>query len=156
MRHFNRGRTRQMFSSCYLVAFMTCLCLAGCMGTPKHATWNTATGGEQYERLMWKAIQDKDWDNVERHLSPTFIGVNPEGQMLDRSGWTAYWKSAQPAELSLGEVNIQPEGPDMKVSSVLQLQGGKTAGALRVISIWQLIKSRWSLTATSLTPIQNR
>ncbi|HET9838775.1 MAG TPA: nuclear transport factor 2 family protein [Candidatus Angelobacter sp.] len=126
------------------------------MGTSKHATWNTATGGEQYERLMWKAIHDKDWDNVERHLSPTFIGVNAEGQMLDRPAWIAYWKSVLPAELLLGEINVQPEGADMKVSGILQLQGGRTAASLRVISIWQQVKTRWTLTATSLTPIQNK
>jgi len=151
MQNSLRTRIRAPLSLLFFVSFV--VCVLGCAGTPKHPNWTTATGGEQYERLMWKAIQDKDWDNVERHLSPTFIGVNPEGQMLDRSGWTAFWKSAQPAELSLGEVNVQPEGADMKVSSILQLQGGKTAGALRVISIWQLIKNRWSLTATSLTPI---
>ena len=84
------------------------LLLSGCAGTPKHPTWGNATGGEQHERLMWKAIHDKDWGNVERHLSPTFIGVNAQGQMLDRIGWLAYWKSVQPAELSLGELAVQP------------------------------------------------
>jgi|SRR5579859_4687110 len=132
------------------------LLLAGCAGTSKHHTWNTATGGEQYERLMWKAIHDQDWDNVERHLSPTFIGVTSEGQALDRAGWIAYWKGLQPVDFGLGEVNVQPEGADMKVSCILQLQGGRTAGALRVISIWQQVKTRWALTATSLTPIQNK
>jgi uncharacterized protein DUF4440 len=135
------------------------LLLGGCAGPPRHATWNNATGGEQYERLMWKAIREKDWDNVERHLSPTFIGVNPEGQMLDRSGWIVYWKSAQPVEFSQGELVVQPEGADMKVSSIVQLQSGGQASAgsgLRVVSIWQPIKNRWALTAISLTPIQNK
>jgi hypothetical protein len=134
------------------------LLLSGCAGTPKHPTWGNATGGEQHERLMWKAIHDKDWGNVERHLSPTFIGVNAQGQMLDRIGWLAYWKSVQPAELSLGELAVQPEGIDMKVTCLLQIQGSKTsrpAGGFRVISIWQPVKKRWALTATSITPVQN-
>jgi uncharacterized protein DUF4440 len=128
------------------------LLLAGCAGAPKHATWNSATGGEQYERLMWQAIQQKDWDNIERHLSPTFVGVNPQGQMLDRAGWMAYWKALPAIEFSLGEVAVQPEGADMKVTSVVQMSAG---GALRAVSIWQQVKTRWSLTAASLTPIQH-
>lgn len=132
--------------------------LAGCAGPPKHAVWANATGGEQHERLMWKAIHDKDWDNVERHLSPTFVGVNAQGQMLDREGWLAYWKSVQPAEFSVGDLAVQPEGVDMKVTCILQLQGSQVsgpAGGFRVISIWQQGKKRWALTATSITPVQN-
>jgi len=128
------------------------LLFTGCAGAPKRATWNSATGGEQYERLMWQAIHQKDWDNIERHLSPTFIGVNPQGQMLDRAGWIAYWKALPAVEYSLGEVAVQPEGADMKVTSVVQLS---TGGALRAVSIWQQVKTRWSLTAASLTPIQH-
>jgi hypothetical protein len=136
------------------------LFLIGCAGTPKHATWSTATGGEQYERLMWQAIHEKDWAEVERHLSPTFVGVNAEGQMLDRGGWIAYWKSSQPVDFSLGELAVQPEGADMKVTSIIHFQAGAgkslgTPSGLRVISIWQQIKTRWALIATSITPIQN-
>lgn len=137
--------------SCFLAIFVVCISLAGCAGAPKHATWNNATGGEQYERLMWQALHDKDWPNIERHLSPTFIGVNPQGQMLDRAGWIAYWKAFPALEFSLGEVAVQPEGADMKVTSVVQMSG---SGSLRAVSIWQQVKTRWSLTAASLTPIR--
>ncbi|MBZ5504689.1 MAG: nuclear transport factor 2 family protein [Acidobacteriia bacterium] len=133
------------------------LALAGCAGEPKHPTWNNATGAEQHERLMWKAIQEKDWANVERHLSPTFIGVEADGQMFDRAGWLQHWKSALAGEFSLGEVQVQPEGPDMKVTYVFHVQGNGTGPAppagLRVVSVWQQIKTRWTLTATSITPV---
>jgi hypothetical protein len=136
------------------------LLMAGCAGPPKHARWGNATGGEQHERLMWQAIHDKDWAQVERHLSPTFVGVNAEGQMLDHAGWIAYWKNSQQIDFSLGELAVQPEGADMKVTSIIHIQGGANkalgaSGGLRVISIWQQIKKRWALTATSITPIQN-
>src|ERR1051326_3455360 len=136
-----------------ILILSTALLAAGCAGTPKHATWNNATGGEQYERLMWQAIHDKDWANIERHLSPTFIGVNPQGQMLDRAGWMTYWKGLPAFEFSLGELAVQPEGADMKVTSVVQMSGG---GAVRVVSIWQQVKNRWALTAASLTPIRQQ
>jgi hypothetical protein len=136
------------------------LLMAGCAGPPKHARWANATGGEQHERLMWQAIHAKDWAQVERHLSPTCVGVYAEGQMLDRAGWIAYWKNSQQIDFSLGELAVQPEGADMKVTSIIHFQGGASkalaaSGGLRVISIWQQIKKRWALTATSITPIKN-
>ena len=162
MRVFPATRKRLLFSSCFFVSFVVSFCLAatGCAGTSKHPAWKNATGSEQHERLMWQAIHEKDWDNIERHLSPTFVGVNSEGQMLDRAGWLAYWKSVQPVEFSLGDLAVQPDGADMKVTSVIHLQGGAgkisgPTGGLRAISIWQEVKARWTLTATSITPIQS-
>ncbi len=125
---------------------------AGCAGPPKHAVWPNATGAEQHERLMWEAVQKKDWANYERHLSPTFIGVNAEGKVFDRESWLAYWKNSQGTEFSIGDVNVQPEGTDMKITYVLQPPG---SGPLRVVSVWQQVKVHWFVTATSLTPIKN-
>jgi ketosteroid isomerase-like protein len=107
---------------------------------------------------MWQAIRDKDWANVERHLSATFIGVNADGQMFDRAGWLQHWKSAPVGEFSLGELQVQPEGPDMKVTYIFQLQGtgASSAAGLRVVSVWQQVKAGWVLSATSLTPIQSK
>jgi hypothetical protein len=141
----------------FFVSFVVVLFILGCAGEPKHPKWKNATGAEQHERLLWKAIQGKDWGNVERHLSQTFIGVTSDGQMFDRTGWLQHWKSTPVGEFSLGEVQVQPEGPDMKLTYILQFQGaGRGAGAgLRVVSVWQQLKSGWMLTATSLTPVQS-
>src|SRR5512147_2946364 len=127
-------------------------------GVPKHATWNNATGAEQYERLMWKAIRDKDWKAVEYRLAPTFIGTTESGQALDRSAWIDHWKGSPVPDFSLGEVTVQPAGHDMVVTYVLALTGApgatQAALALRVISVWQTVKNGWVLTATSMTPIR--
>ena len=161
MQSFGKVKTRFFFSSCSLVSFVVGLCLltAGCAGTPTHPAWSNATGAEQHERLLWKAISEKDWVNVERHLSPTFIGVNADGQSFDRAGWLGYWKSSPLAEFSLGEVSLQPEGPDMKMTYTFHAQGARGSSpaspeGFQVISVWQEIKSRWFLTATSFTPIR--
>jgi Domain of unknown function (DUF4440) len=134
--------------------------LAGCAGEPKHPTWTNATGVEQHERLMWQSIQSKDWANVERHLSPTFVGVTPNGRMFDRAGWVELWKGAEVQEFSLGDMQIQPEGTDMKATYILHVKASARAqlpsSGLRVISIWQEVKSRWMLTAMSITAIQNQ
>jgi len=140
--------------SCFLL-----LMAAGCGGgVPKHATWSNATGAEQHERLMWKAIHDKDWKAVEYRLAPTFIGTTSNGKALERSAWIDYWKAAPINDFSLGEVTVQPSGHDMVVTYVLSLSGGPAASqgrpGQRVISVWQAVKSGWVLTATSITPIR--
>jgi hypothetical protein len=138
------------------LAVIFCLLLVGCAGEPKHATWVNATGAEQHERLMWKAIQEKSWTDFEHHLSATFVGVNAEGKLFDRAGWLEQWKSAAVQDFSLGELQVQPEGPDMKVTYILQLQGpGAAPAGWRVVSVWQQLKRGWVLSAMSMTPVQN-
>jgi hypothetical protein len=124
----------------------------------KHPAWKNATGAEQYERLMWKSIHEKEWKEVEYHLASTFVGVNAQGLALDRDGWVEYWKSAKIKELSLGDFSVQPSGTHMVVTFVLRLSSDtpdSTGGSstFRVISTWQQVKAGWILTATSLTPV---
>ena len=135
------------------------LLITGCSaGVPKHPTWKNATGAEQYERLMWKAIHERNWKQVDEHLASMFVGVNAEGRVFDRPSWVEYWKSHPVSEYSLGEVTVQPAGASMVVTYVLNLpdaSGPPQAGpALRVISVWQEVKNGWLLTATSATPVQ--
>jgi hypothetical protein len=150
------------FSLWCFVSFVVGLCslAAGCAGEPRHPTWKNATGAEQHEHLMWQSIQGKDWANVERHLSPTFVGVTADGRMFDRAGWLQQWQSTQVQEFSLGEVQVHPEGIDMKVTYIFHVQasaiGPPPSSGFRVVSIWQDVKSRWLLSATSITPIQNQ
>lgn len=134
-----------------VVAF---LCVSGCAGEPKHPNWKNATGAEQYEWLMWKAMRDKNWKEVEYHLAPTFVGVTDAGQTVDRDGWVEYWKAAAIGEFSLGEVSVQPSGTDMTVVYVLHLSGNKNQ-AFRMVSVWQEIKRGWLLIAASTTPIRS-
>jgi hypothetical protein len=158
MQSSHKLRTLSFVPLCSFV-FSLCFLLAGCAGEPKHPTWKNTTGAEQNERLMWQSIQGKDWVNVEGHLSPTFVGVTADGRMFDRAGWLQQWKSAELGEFSLGEVQVLPEGTDMKVTYIFHAQAagvapGSTA-AQRVVSIWQQIKTGWVLTASSITPMQN-
>lgn len=159
MPRFTKAKNRRLSSLCSFVVGLGLL-IAGCAGEPKHITWTNATGAEQNERLMWQAIQGEDWVNVERHLSPTFIGVAANGRMFDRTGWVELWQGAEVQEFSLGEMQIQPEGTDMKVTYIFHVKGSAKAqlpsSGLRVISVWQEVKGRWMLTAMSLTAIQNQ
>jgi len=161
MPRFTKAKNRRRVSLCSFVSLVVGLGLltGGCAGEPKHPTWKNVTGAEQTERLMWQAIQAKDWANVERHLSPTFVGVTADGRMFDRAGWVEQWKSAQIRESSMGEVQVRPEGVDMKVTYVFHVQttilGPAPPEGFRVMSVWQEVKSRWMLSAISITAIQN-
>lgn len=161
MPHFAKAENRRPSSLCPFVSFVVGLIilLSGCAGEPKHPTWKNATGAEQNERLMWQSIQRKDWITVEGHLSPTFIGVTANGQMFDRAGWLEQWKSAELREFSLGEVQVQPEGVDMKVTYTFHVQtaalGPASPEGFRVISVWQEVKRGWMLSAMSITAIQS-
>jgi hypothetical protein len=142
-----------------LFSWFLVLMAVGCgAGVPKHPTWKNATGAEQYERLMWKAIHEKDWKQVDEHLASMFVGVNDEGRTFDRPSWVEYWKAHPVSEYSLGEVTVQPAGTSMVVTYVLNLSGAsgtqQTGPALRVISLWQEVKNGWLLTATSATPVR--
>jgi hypothetical protein len=133
------------------------LFVLGCYGgVPKHPSWKNATGAEQYERLMWQSMRDKDWSSVHARLAPSFTGVTARGRMLDREGWEAYWKSAPPKEFSIAEPTVQSNGADMVVTYVLHLNrksGVSGDAASRVVSVWQEVRGGWILIATSHTPV---
>lgn len=80
--------------------------------------------------------------------------------MFDRTGWVEQWKGAGVQEFSLGEMQIQPEGADMKVTYILHVKASaralQSSSGLQAISIWQDVKGRWMLTANSMTAIQNQ
>jgi hypothetical protein len=142
--------------SIVLIALM----LSGCnlWNQPKQPNWTNATASENFERLMWKAIHDKDWALVERHIAPIFVGAGPRGETFDHASWMEYWKKAQVQDFSMGEFSSQPNGPDMVATYVLNLTGteiGQPAFAkgLRIVSVWQELKGRWVLTSQSATPI---
>jgi hypothetical protein len=141
-----------------LIVALLILSVSGCTAwkEPKHQVWKTATGAEQHERLMWQAIQDKDWPGVEQHLAASFAGVDAEGKQLDRAGWVEHWKTAEVTEFSLGEVLVQPGGADMVVTYELHLVAtghAQPPKGLRVISVWQELKKGWVLISQSSTPV---
>lgn len=145
-----------MVRSLVISILLPTLILAGCWKEPGKFNWKNAPGAEEYERLMWEAIRQKEWNDMENHLAPAFVGVNANGQKFDRVGWVEYWKGTQVTDFSLGEFTTQPDGPDMVVTYELNLKGASSApmSAVRVISVWQQVKNGWVLTAQSATTIK--
>ena len=148
------GPTRQGNSPLNsLFAFVVVFLFFGCAGVPTHPTWKNATGGEMHERLMWQAVRNKDWKNFEQHLAPAFVGVDSAGKNYDRVTWVEHWKSAAIHDYSIGEITVQPAGGDMVLTYVITLPG--SADRLRVVSVWQQVKSRWIQTASAITPVKS-
>lgn len=132
-----------------VILSVLCLILTGCFSPSAKSSWKNATGAEQHERLLWQSIHDRQWNEVENHVSATFVGVSANGQKFDRAGWVEYWKSHPPGEFTLGEFSVQPAGADMVVNYQMQFNG---AGA-QVLSVWQQLKHGWVLISQSMTPI---
>ena len=135
------------------------LLLLSCGGTPKHPTWTNSTGAEQCERLMWQSIQNKQWQEVDHHLAPLFMGVNTAGQSLDHAAWIEHWKQSQVKDYSLGELSAQPAGTDVVVSYIVHFNDGSVGSippgsGVRVVSVWQSVKKGWVLISQTHTLIQ--
>jgi ketosteroid isomerase-like protein len=142
----------------FAISLLLCSILTGCWKQPSRYNWSNAPGTEQYERLMWQAIRDKDWTEVERHLAPAFVGSDARGRSYDRAAWIEHWKATQIRDFSLGEVAVQPDGADMVVTYEVRLNGEESGQPLlsapvRMVSVWQQLKKGWILIAQSGTPV---
>lgn len=149
------SRTR-VASACGL-GLAAALLLAGCtMWKEKPVTaWSGATGGEQFERLLWQDVQAKNWNSVEQHLAATFVSVTASGTR-DRAATLEHWKQLTLEEYSMGEVQVTPSGDLMIVTYSVTLKGSYAgqplpAGPYRVMTIWQKEKKGWVATAHSAT-----
>lgn len=92
---------------------------------------------------------------MEHHLAPGFIGVAASGEKFDTTGWVGYWKGVQVSDVSLGDLTVRPQGPDMVVAYDLQLKAAAVPPTqLRVISVWQQLKKGWVLISQSNTPVK--
>jgi hypothetical protein len=139
------------------VASLLALTLAACtVGAPKQsASWSSATGAEQFERLLWQEVKAKNWTEVERRLAPTFVEATASG-VRDRNQALERLKALQVADYSLGELAVRPNGGDMVVAYTITLRaasGGETT--LRMMTVWQQVKGGWIAIAHSETGVSS-
>src|SRR5437016_217949 len=96
---------------------------SGCTIWPaKPAAWSNATGAEQFERLWWQDVKDKNWSEVEQRLSGTYT-AQIDGKTLDRAQMLARLKQMEISEFSLGDVSIQPSGDAAVITYFLDVRG---------------------------------
>lgn len=108
---------------------------------PKNATWKNATGAEQYSKLMWQAVEKKDWLGVESHIASNFVYLDRSGTK-DKSQWVSDLKQASQSSGEITDSNVTASGIDAIVTY--------TRGGSRYMSVWQQQKSGWILVALSV------
>ncbi len=108
---------------------------------PKNHTWVTATGAEQYEHLLWKAVKDKDWLAVESHIASNFVYQDASGTK-DKAQRLADLKQLSNVDTNIADVNVTASGIDAIVTY--------SVGTSRIMSLWQQQKKGWALIAMSV------
>ena len=142
-----------------LIIMLLCLSLAlpfiACSEgkPPQSQSWSVATGAEAYERLWWKAIQDRDFKTAELHLAPTYTLTTPSG-IQGRDKAMQYFQDLNLTSVTIGELQVQPAGADMVVSYVAMLQTKSSPAPQRfyMTTVWQQVKNGWIAIAHSETP----
>jgi len=118
---------------------------------PKNQSWKTATGAEQYERLLWRAVKDKDWLAVESHIASNFVYMDSTGTK-DKAQRVADLKSMELNDLKIDDVNVTAQGIDAIVTYTLSRKTSRQdLPAVRIMSVWQQQKSGWVLVAMTET-----
>jgi hypothetical protein len=118
-------------------------------------SWSSATGAEQFERLMWRNVKDKRWTEVEAHLAPTFVSLCPSGTR-DRAATMDYLKLVSLADFTLGDFNTTTNGADLVVTYTAQASGtykGQPLSSepIRMMTVWQQATKSWIVVAHSET-----
>jgi hypothetical protein len=126
-----------------LASFASALFAQSIWKEPKNPNWKSATGAEQYERLMWQAVQTKDWLAVESHLASNFVFLDSAGTK-DKAQRLADLKQMSATDQAIKDVNVTASGIDAIVTYTL--------GPDRYMSLWQQQKSGWVMVAMSVTP----
>ena len=134
-----------------LLAAGLVLGLAGCtMWEQKQSTaWSSATGAEQFERLLWQEVKAKHWSEVERRLAPSYSEVTSTGSR-DRSQALERLQALDLADYSLGDLAVRPAGDDMVVAYTITLRASSGAETtLHMLTVWQQVKGGWIAIAHS-------
>src|SRR5271155_3318585 len=119
----------------------------------KNPSWNNATGAEQFEKLMYKALKDKNWIDLESHLSSNFVYLGAEGKK-DKDQTMQMLRTTDIKDYTLGDFTTTPSGTDIICTYTLTMKG--TIGGqpipespTRIMTIWQQGKSGWQQIAES-------
>jgi hypothetical protein len=148
---------RRRISFALIALSLTFLSSCTLWSQPKNSSWKNATGAEQYERLLWQAIKEKDWLNVESHLASNFVYMEGSGTR-DKQQRVKYLHELPPfTDISIGDVNVTANGNDAIVTYTLALKTAQGSSApSRVMSVWQQQKSGWVLVAMTEMAAQSK
>jgi len=140
-----------------LLAVVLAACSGCTMWKEKPAnSWSSATGGEQFERLMWRDVKAQDWADFRAHLAPSFVSIEAGGTR-DRAATVDYLKSATLSDYTLGDFATASHGADLVVTYTAQVKGTRNgqpfpAEPMRMMTVWQQVTKSWVAIAHSETP----
>jgi hypothetical protein len=105
--------------------------------------WESATGGEHFERLFWDSIKAKNWRDVEAHLSGTVVTQTPDA-VRNKQQTMDHVRQLNLTDYSLGEVQTMSNGPDLIVTYTITVHGTFNGQPVhdkpqRMMSIWQQV-----------------
>lgn len=144
----------------FALAFVVCMAsmISGCTAwsPPKNSSWSNATGIEQFERLWWTAVKEKDWNEVERHLASTYVVISPGGT-FDRDAALAQIKQNEIDDFSMGDISIQPSGDATVITYTMNMRGRHNGQPFqlagdRMMTVWQQQKRGWVQVAHAHSP----
>ena len=143
----------------YLAAFLlfcAALSLGACSIWKEHPVknWTDATGGEGLERSFWQDVKDKNWDELERHVSSTYTSINIEGDRWDRKQLLDHLRQLQLVDYSLGDFQVELQGNTAIVTYTATLHGTLAQQPLptqpvSMMTVWQQQKKGWMAIAHS-------
>ena len=138
---------------CLFIALLATSCTMWKEKQPK--TWNSATGPEAFEQLLWQEIKAANWAAVERRMAPTFVTIGPEDR-YDRTAALEQLRKLQITDFAMGAVDVRPNGDTAVITYILTvngtLSGEPFTGPMRRMSVWQKQGESWLLIATTGTP----
>jgi len=145
-----------------LTIFVLALTLTACSlwSQSKNPSWNSATGAEQFEKLMYKALKDKNWIDLESHLSSNFVYLTADGKM-DKDQTMQMMRKADIKDFTLGDFTTTPSGNDIICTYTLTMKGTINGQPIpqtpaRIMTIWQQGKSGWQQIAQSEIPMPGK
>jgi hypothetical protein len=128
--------------------------LSGCTvyGAKNHPNLQNTTSAEQFERILWDRVRAGKWDTL-RPLFATNLVYVAGGRNLDRDQVVPYLQAEKIKDVSITNIVVKPNGPDMTLSYSLQLSSmdGKMH-TLTAASVWQQVGSGWILVAHAEQP----
>jgi len=116
-------------------------------GQSKTPSWNSATGAEQFERLMWMSLKNKKYVDIETHLASNFVYAGADG-VKNKDEVMALLRTMQVESYTLGDFQTTPHGDDIICIYTVTMKGTMNGQKVletptRVMTVWQKQKSGW-------------
>ncbi len=140
-------------------ALLFLMSILACTFSPNRPAraFSDATGGEGLERVFWKEVKAKDWNEVDRVLASNYLGSTPTGT-LTRDAALAQYHEWQLKDYSLADLTTEHHGSTIVVTYKITLVG--TAGSqsfssapLQMMTVWQQQKKGWVVIAHSVSQL---